>query len=152
MTLFADNIESGILGLTSAQSTRAGVRLERYRQFVGGGNQTWTGFLPAGAIGFNSVLYISSVGSSTTSDRLTITTSAGSTTLQTYTAFGSATGILEASVTGLGARTVVASACARVGPNVEGSDIPFQVILSSVDTATDYSLFMSFRRPFKPGT
>lgn len=152
MTRVTDNLESGITGLTSAQSTRASVRLERYRKFSGGGNQTWTGFLPYGALGFNSILYINSQGSGATSDRITISTSAGTTTLQTYSAMGSATGILGSTVVGLGTRTVIASACSQLGPNVEGADIPFQVILSSTDSATDYSLFMTFRRPFAPGT
>lgn len=151
MTLFGDNIESGRIGLTSALGTRSAVRLERYHRFAGGGNQTWTGFLPYGTLGFNSVLYINSQGSGATTDRLTISTSGGATTLQTYTAFGSSQGILASSVVGLGTRTVVASACSQVGPNVEGADIPFQVILSSTDTATSYDLFMTFRRPFKPG-
>lgn len=152
MTLWADGLESGYTGLSSALSTRAACRMERFRRLVGGGNQTWTGFFPHGTIGFNSVIYINSVGSSTTSDRITISTSAGSTVLQTYTSMGSAQGILGSTVVGLGTRTVNASACCQLGPNVEGSDIPFQVILSSVDTATDYGIFLSFRRPFKVGT
>lgn len=153
MTLYADGIESGILGLTSAQATRSHTTLRRYRRFTGGGNQTWTGFFPYGSTGFTSTLHICSQGSATTSDRIVISTSAGSTTLWTISSFGSANGILgTATVASLGTVTPIVSACAVLGPNTEGADIPFQVILSSVDTATDYQLFMNFIRPFKPGT
>lgn len=153
MTTFADGIESGTYGLTSAQATRAHTTLRRYRRFVNGGNQTWTGFFPYGAIGLTASLHINSQGSATTSDRITITASAGSTTLWTISSMGSANGILgTATVAGLGTVTPIVSACAVLGPNVEGSDVPFQVILSSVDTATDYSLFLNFIRPFRPST
>lgn len=152
MTRYTDNIESGTLGLTSAQSTRAAVSLTRQRRFTGGGNQTWTGVFPYGATGFNANLYIMANGSATTSDRIVISTSAGSTTLCTFASMGSATGLLSGTTTGLGTKTVVASAAFNVGPNVEGADVPFQVILSSIDTATDYGLEMFFRRPFVPGT
>jgi len=152
MTLFGDGIESGILGLTSAQSTRGAVLLTRQRRFPGGGNQTWTGFFPYGSMGFNANLYIIQNGSAATSDRMTISTSAGSTPLCTFAAMGSAGGLLSGTTVGLGTKTVVASAAFQLGPNNEGADIPFQVVLSSVDTATDYGLVMSFRRPFKPGT
>lgn len=153
MTTFGDGIESGNYGLTSAQATRAHVTLRRYRRFIGGGNQTWTGFLPYGATGFTASLHINSQGSATTSDRIVISSSAGSTTLWTISSIGSANGILGSqTVAGLGTVTPVVSACAVVSPNVESADVPFQVILSSVDTATDYSLFLNFIRPFKPGT
>lgn len=153
MTLFGDGIESGLLGVTSAQGTRAHVPLNRYRRFTGGGNQTWTGLFPYGAYGFTASLRICTNGSTATSDRIVITTSAGSTTLWTISSMGSANGILgTATVASLGTVTPIVSACAVLGPNVEGSDIPFQVILSSVDTATDYQLFLNFNRPFKPGT
>lgn len=154
MTLFGDNVESGILGLSSAQSTRAGAILARQRIFAGGGNQTWTGFLPYDAVGVNANVYIMSQGSAATSDRMTITTSAGGTTLMTFASMGSATGILSGTTVGLGTKTVVASACFRPSPNNNplGADVPFQVILSSVDTATEYGLTMTFRRRFAPGT
>jgi hypothetical protein len=154
MTLVADNLESGITGLSSAQSTRAGVILSRQRLFTGGGNQTWTGFLPYDTVGVNASVYIMSQGSAATSDAMTITTSAGGTTLLTFSQMGSATGILSGTTTGLGVKTAVASACFRPAPvsNPEGSDIPFRVILSSVDVATEYGLALTFRRRFKPGT
>lgn len=153
MTLFADGVESGIVGLTSALSTRSHMRCERYRRFTGGGNQTWTGFFPAGAVGIRPSVHICTNGSAATSDRIVITTSAGSTTLCTFSSMGSANGILGTSTqVGVGTVTPIVSAMATVGPNVEGADVPFQVILSSVDTATDYQLFIDFFRPFKPGS
>jgi hypothetical protein len=154
MTLVADGLESGIAGLTSAQSTRGGAILARQRLFTGGGNQTWDGFLPYDAVAVNAVVYIMSQGSAATSDRMVISTSAGTTPLITFSSMGSATGILAATAVGLGTRTVVASAAFRPAPatNPEGSNIPFQVILSSVDTATEYGLSVTFRRRFKPGT
>lgn len=153
MTLFADGLESGILSVTSALSTRAHSTMRRYRRFQNGGNQTWTGLLPYGTIGLTASLHINVQGSAATSDRITITSSAGSTALWTFSSIGSATGILGvATVVGLGVAAPIVSACAVLGPNVEGADVPFQVILSSVDTATDYSLFLNFIRPFKVGT
>jgi len=139
---------------TETLSTRASCSLVRQRVFTGGGNQTWSGFLPYDAVGVNSVVYIMSQGSAATSDRIVISTSAGTTPLITFSSMGSATGILAATAAGLGTRTVVASACFRPAPatNPEGAEIPFQVILSSVDTATEYGLLLNFRRRFKPGT
>lgn len=153
MTLFGDGIESGIYGLTSAQGTRAHARLERYFRFTGGGNQTRTGFFPYGATGIRPSLHICTNGSTATSDRIVISTSAGATTLCTYSSFGSANGIAgTATIVSLATVTPIVSAMAVVGPNFEGADVPFQIILSSVDTATDYQLFIDFIRPFKPGT
>lgn len=153
MTLYADGIESGILGVTSGLSTRSHMAVTRYRNFVGGGNQTWTGFFPYGSLMFHTRLHINAQGSATTSDRMTISTSAGSTTLVTYSSMGSATGMVgNSTITSLATVVNVTSACSKLGPNVEGAEIPFQVILSSVDTATDYSLQLEFVRPFKAGT
>lgn len=153
MTLYSDPIESGTYGVTSALSTRAHCLMRRYHRFTGGGNQTKTGFFPAGAVGITATLHICTNGSTATSDRIVISLSAGSTTLWTFASMGSANGILSnATVVGLGTATPITSACAQVGPNVEGTDVPFQIILSSQDTATDYQLFTTFIRPFKPGT
>lgn len=152
MTLYTDGIESGIKGITSAQSTRAHVICDRVKRFTGGGNITWSTLLPYGAIGITPTLYVLQNGSAATSDRMVISTSAGATTLATFTAFGSATGRFNATTAGLGTVVVVASASWQVGPAVEGSDVPLQVILSSVDSAADYGLIVSFRRPFLPGS
>jgi len=155
MTLFADGLESGILGLTSAQSTRAGTVLARQRLFSAGqGNQTWTGFLPYDAVTVMSQLFIMGQGSAAQSDTLTISTSAGSTTLYTFSAFGSAQGLLAGTTVGLGTRTVNASAAFRPAPstNPEGADIPFRALLSATDTSPEYGLTITYRRRFRPGT
>lgn len=155
MTLFNDGVESGFLGLSSAQGTRAGAILSRHRFFpAAGNNQTWTGFLPYDAAGISAQLYVMGQGAATQSDTLTISTSAGQTTLITFSQMGSAQGIIAGNTVGLGLRTVVASACFRPSPvtNPEGSDIPFQVILSGNGTSPEYGLSMTFRRRFKPGT
>lgn len=156
MTLFQDGVESGITGLTSAQSTRAGCQISRQRimQAAANGTATWTGFFPYDTVGVDAKVYIMEQGSAATTDRIVISTSAGSTTLMTFASMGSATGILQYTTTSLGTRTVVASACFQPAPinNAEGSDIPFQVLLSSVDLAAKYGVIMEFRRRFKPGT
>lgn len=151
MTRYTDAIESGTVGLTSAQSTRSHVILDRLKRFTGGGNITWTGFFPYGATQIGATLNVLQNGSAATSDRMVISTSAGATPLITFTAFGSAGGRFSNTTVGLGTVAIVASAAWQVGPVVEGADVPFQVILSSVDSATDYGLSVTFRRPFTPG-
>ena len=152
MTRYTDGLESGTLGITSAQSTRSSALMTRQFRFTGGGNQTRTGFLPYGAMGISSTLYILQNGSATTSDRFVVSTSTGATQLFNYTGIGSAQGLIAGNQAGQGVRTIIASACYQVGPNIEGADVPFQIVLSSTDTATDYGLFITFRRPFAPGT
>jgi hypothetical protein len=155
MTRFTDGIESGFIGVTSAQSSRAGVLLSRQKRFTGGGNITWSSYFPAGAIGVTATLYVLANGSAATSDRLTIATSAGSTTLCTFTAFGSANGRFNMTTVGVGTVAVNVSASWQLpgGSNPDpNAFVPFTAILSSVDTATDYGLTISFRRPFEPGT
>lgn len=155
MTLFADGVESGITGLTSAQSTRGGAILSRQRLFSAlGGNQSWSGFLPYDTVAVNASLYIMGQGSAAQSDTLTISTSAGSTPLITFSQFGSAQGVLSGTTVGLGVRTIVASAAFRPAPatNPEGADIPFRVLLSGTLDSPEYGVSMTFRRRFKPGT
>lgn len=155
MTLVADGLESGITGLTSAQSTRAGAILARQHQFTAlGGNQTWSGFLPYDAVGVNASVYIMGQGSAAQSDTMTISTSAGSTALITFSQMGSAQGLLSGTTVGLGVKTVVASACFRPAPvsNQEGSDVPFRILLSASLDSPEYGVSMTFRRRFKPGT
>lgn len=155
MTLYADGLESGLLGLSSAQSTRAGAIVTRQRLFAAGGtNQTWTGFFPYDAVGISATLYIMGQGAATQSDTMVISTSAGSTPLITFSSMGSSQGIVAGNTVGLGLRTVVASACFRPAPvtNPEGSEIPFRVILSGDAQSPEYGLSITFRRRFKPGT
>lgn len=147
MTRFSDNIESGIQAATSAYDSRATVLLTRSHKFTGGGNQTWTGYFPSNVQDLDATLFICSNGSAATSDKFTITASAGSTALGTISSVGSAGGVLRSTFAGLGTLSMVASACALVGPTQPNEvQVPFQVILSSVDTATEYRLMLSFRR------
>lgn len=153
MTRFNDTIESGNGYLTESLSSRASVALTRARRFSGGGNQTWTGFFPSNTQCVDVDLYILANGSAATSDRFTLTTSAGATTLATITGVGSAQGFLTHTQAGLGTVSVVASACYQVGPtDYNEVEVPFQVILSSLDTATDYGLLITFRRALTPLT
>lgn len=155
MTRFTDSIESGFIGITSATSTRAGALINRQKRFIGGGNITWSSYFPVGAIGVTATLHVLANGSATTSDRLVLATSAGSTTLCTFTAFGSATGRFNNTTAGLGTVVVNVSGSWQLpGSSIQDPNafVPFTAILSSVDTATDYGLTISFRRPFKAGT
>lgn len=148
MTRYADNIESGIQAISSANDSRGSVLLTKVRRFTGGGNQTWTGLFPSNTQCVDVKLYIAANGSAATSDTFTISTSAGGTALGTITGVGSAAGLLRGSTTSLGAINLIASACAVIGPATQPNEIqvPFRVIMSSVDTATDYRLVLEYRR------
>lgn len=147
MTRFADNIECGLITISSATDSRAAVQLTRTHRFTGGGNQTWNGIFPSNTQGLDANLYIIANGSATTSDIMTLTTSAGTSPLGSITAIGSATGLLRVSTTGLGVLTIIASAAHSIGPStLTEVEVPFRVVLSSVDTATDYRLELTFRR------
>lgn len=160
MTRFTDSLESGYVGITSAASNRSGAIMARRKRFTGGGNITWTGQFPAGVEAVTATLHILANGSAATSDRLTLIASAGgggglaaTTTLVTFSSFGSAVGRASATTAGLATVAVNVSGSWQVGsysgdPN---AFTPFTAILSSVDTATDYGLSITFRRPFKPG-
>lgn len=147
MTRYADGIESGNQAIVSSLASRAAVGLTRTHRFTGGGNQTWTGVFPSNLAGFNSNLYIIANGSTATSDRIVVTASGTQQTLVTFAAMGSATGYLTGTTTGLGTKTIVASACWELNKvGLDEVEVPFTVILSSVDTATDYGLELFFRR------
>lgn len=144
MTQFSDNIYTGSQAAVSASSSLAPVALTRSFRFTGGGNQTWSGMLPAGAQNIRPRLYIIQDGSAATTDRITFATSAGATTLFTYSSFGSAGGYIgDLTVAALGTVAIVASAAANLAT---AADIPFTAILSSTDTATDYQLAVDFNR------
>lgn len=147
MTRFADGIESGLITISSATDSRAAVQLTRTHRFTGGGNQTWNGVFPSNTQGIDANIYIIANGSATTSDTITLTTSAGTTPLGSITAIGSATGLLRVTTAGLGVLNIIASAAHSVGPvTLSDIEVPFRVVLSSVDTATDYRLELTFRR------
>lgn len=156
MTRYSDNIYSGFQASTSAASSKSPVSLHKVHRFTqpsgGGANAvTLSGTFPPGTENITTNLWIMNQSTSaSTSDKITV--SAGGTNLITYTAIGSATGILSTStVAGLGAVTVVASACAI--PPVptstnNGGEIPYSVTFLPVSASkgTDYRLRINFNR------
>ena len=151
MTRYADGVESGLDAVSSALASRASVQLTRTHRFTSGGNQTWNGVFPSNTQSVDAALYIIANGSAATSDTFTITTSAGGTALGSISAVGSATGLLRVTTTGLGVLNLIASACHSIGPAAFNEiEVPFRIILSSVDTATDYRLEIMFRRALAP--
>lgn len=156
MTRYSDNISSGFQAVTSALSSKSVVSLHKVHRFTqpsGGGAtpQTVTGTFPPGIENITANLWIMNQSTSaSTSDKITV--SAGGTNLITYTAMGSATGILGTStVAGLGTVAVVASACAI--PPVpastnNGGEIPYAVTFLPVSASkgTDYRLRINFNR------
>ncbi len=156
MTRYSDNIYSGYQAVTSALSSKSAMAMHKVHRFTqpsaGGATPvTLTGTFPPGVEGLTSRLYIMNQSTSaSTSDKITV--SAGGTNLITYTAIGSATGLLGATtVAGLGAVAVVASACGILpvpaGAN-NGGEVPYSVTFLPVSASkgTDYKLFLSFGR------
>jgi predicted nucleotidyltransferase len=141
MTRFSDNIYSGYQGLTSATSSKSAVGLTKTFRFTGGGAATKNFVLPVGVQNFDAKCYIMAQGSAATSDKITV--SAGGVDLITFSAMGSATGVVRQTTTALGTMTVVASACANLSTTAE---VSAAVTLASVDTATDYQVQISFNR------
>lgn len=156
MTRFSDNILSGFQATTSAASSKSVVHLRKVHRFTqpsGGGATpvTLSGTFPPGVEAIIPTLFIMNQSTSaSTSDK--ITCSAGGTNLFTYTAIGSATGIIGiATVAALGAVAIVASACAippvPSGAN-NGGEIPYAVTFlpASASKSTDYKLVINFNR------
>lgn len=155
MTRYSDNIYSGFQAVTSALSSKSVVglhKVHRFTQPAAGGvvAQTVTGVFPPGVENLTSRLYIMQQSSATVSDKFTV--SAGGTNLITITGVGSATGLLGATtVAGLGAVTVVASACGILpvpASTNNGGEIPYAVTFlpASASKSTDYKLVLSFNR------
>ena len=141
MTTFADNLQSGLEALTSGQSSIAPVVLSRNFRFSGGGAQTQQFVFPVGTQGLNATCYIIQDGSAATTDSIVV--SAGGTTLITFSSMGSAGGLIETTLAGLGTKTVVASACAGLSTTAE---VSAAITLASTDTATDYLVNLTFNR------
>lgn len=156
MTRYSDNIYSGYQALTSALSSKSSVILHRVHRFTqpatGGATPvTLGGVFPPGVEVITSRLYIMNQSTSaSTSDKITV--SAGGTNLITYTAIGSATGMLgTTTVVGLGAVTVVASACATPpvpAGALNNGEVPYSATFlpASASKSTDYKLVISFGR------
>lgn len=141
MTTFGDNIYSGLIALSSGLSSQSEVMLSRTFRFTGGGAQTQTFVLPTGVQNLNASCYIIQDGSAATTD--TITVSAGGTTLIAFSSMGSASGLVETTLAGLGTKVVTASAAANLSTTAE---VPAAITLASTDTATDYQVQLRFNR------
>jgi len=143
MTVLSDNIFTGNVTPTSALSSKAPAMYTKTYRFTGGGNQTQTGYLPSDIATLDCKLFILVPGSAATTDRLSVISN--TVPYIEISQFGSAQGVLRDRTQGaLGQMKVHATSCYKIG-NV-ASEFPISVILSSVDTATDYQLQMMFTR------
>lgn len=152
MTQFSDNIYSGFMAATSAADSRSAVVLRKVINFNNAApavGATFTGTFPPGVENIRGLLYITTPGSATVSDKITV--SAGGTDLVTFTSFGSSQGVFDQTVVGLG--TVVTNASALATPPVpastnNGGEIPFSVTLlpSSASRSTQYRVVLTFNR------
>jgi hypothetical protein len=141
MTTFADNINSGLLAVSSGLASYSPVQLSRTFRFTGGGAQSQDFVFPTGVQNLNATCYIIQDGSAATTDSITV--SAGGTTLITFSSMGSAAGIVEITTAALGTKVVVASACSNLSTTAE---VSAAITLSSTDTATDYQVQLRFSR------
>lgn len=111
MTVFGDNIYTGSLAATSAASSLGSCRFSKTFTFATTGGTTAitrTGTFPIGTTQIDAKLFIIANGSATVSDKITV--SAGGVNLITIGSFGSASGVLRSTTTGLGTITTLASA------------------------------------------
>lgn len=143
MTTFADNIQTGFEALTSGQSSISPALFTRTFRFAPGGAnaQTQQFVLPVGVQSLDAKLFINAQGSGATSDKITV--SAGGQDFHTFTAFGSALGIVRQTTAGLGTLTSIASACANLSTTAE---VSAAVTLATVDIAADYQIQLTFSR------
>lgn len=141
MTTFSDNIQSGLLALTSGQASYAPVQLSRTFNFSGGGAATQQFVLPTGCQNLNATCYIIQDGSAATTDSITV--SAGGTDLITFSSMGSAGGVVETTLAGLGTKVINASAAANLSTTAE---VSAAITLNSTDTATNYQVQLRFSR------
>jgi len=167
MTSFKDNIYSGNIATTSANSSLSAVSLRRTHVFnaVGGTTpQTLTGTLPPNTENISGYLFVVQNASATVSNKITV--SAGGTNLFTIDQFGSAGGQSGATLAGFARFTYVGSACATPpvpSPQTNGGEIPYSVTFLpvSADKTGSYKLHLSFNRadttwgpqgPYAPNT
>lgn len=153
MTSFKDNIFSGNIATTSANSSQSSVVLTRTHKFsaIGGTTAiTQTGTFPPNTQNVTGELYIIQNASATVSDKITV--SAGGTNLFTVDQFGSAGGYIPAvTVASVGRFTMIASACAAPpapSPSNNGGEIPYAVTFLpvSADKTGVYQLCITFNR------
>lgn len=152
MTQFNDNIYSGFPAITSALDSRSPVVLRKSYTFTNASPAvaaTQTGTFPPNVENVRATLYITTAGSATVSDKITV--SAGGTDLVTFTSFGSTQGVFDQTVVGLGTVTTNASAMAVVpvpASTNNGGEIPFAVTMtpSSASRSTGYRVVITFNR------
>lgn len=153
MTRYSDNIYSGNVITTSANSSVSYVRLGKTYNFAGNGTATAvtkSGTFPVGTENVIATLYVTNAGSANVSNKITV--SAGGNNLTVIDQFGSATGIAGATLASFARFTPVVSAMAApTAPatgSTNGGEIPFSVTFLPVtdDTTGTYQLHLAFNR------
>lgn len=147
MTRYSDNIYSGFDAAVSADASRSGVIL-RKSYFVSAGsavNVIVSGTFPPNTQNVAASLYVVQAGAATTNDNIILYTNGNASTgtkILSFLAVGSA-------ATFSTAPTVITSAAYQLIPPAtnasNGGEIPFQIIVSSVSTAS-YKIVLSFDR------
>lgn len=152
MTQFKDNIYSGNIATTSANSSTSFVRLGKTFNFAGNGAATAvtrSGVLPPNTENVVAMLYVTNAGSANVSNKITV--SAGGNTLITIDQFGSAVGQGSASLAAFARFTPIVSAMASpTAPAAvsNGGEIPYSVTFLPVtdDTTGTYQLLVTYNR------
>lgn len=152
MTQFKDNIYSGNIATTSANSSTSFVRLGKTFNFAGNGTATAvtrSGVFPPNSENVAVMLYVTNAGSANVSNKITV--SAGGNTLVTIDQFGSAQNIASNTLAAFARFTYVVSALASpVVPAAvaNGGEIPYSVTFLPVtdDTTGTYQLLISYNR------
>lgn len=152
MTTFKDNVGSGNIATTSANSSIGWMRMSRTFTFSGNGTAaavTRTAVFPPNTENVIATLYVTNAGSANVSNKITV--SAGGNNLVVLDQFGSATGIGSATAAGFIRVTPVVSAMASPAPPAtsnNGGEIPYSVTFLPVtdDTTGTYQLHISFNR------
>lgn len=152
MTSFKDNILSGNIATTSANSSQSVVVMRKTFTFSGNGTATAvtrTGVFPPNTENVQSTLYVTNAGSANVSNKITV--SAGGFNLTVVDQFGSATGIGSATIASFARFTPVVSALASPpvpSPANNGGEIPFSVTFLPVtdDTTGTYQFYLTFNR------
>lgn len=152
MTSFKDNIYSGNIATTSANSSLSAVSLRRTHRFTAVGGTTaitQTGTMPPNVENLSGYLFVIQNASATVSDKITV--SAGGVNLFVVDQFGSAGGQSGGSLAGFCRFTYVGSACAQVtapSPAANGGEIPYAVtfVPVSADKTGQYQIHLTFNR------
>lgn len=147
MTRYSDNILSGNAAIVSADASKSQVILRR-THFVSAGagaNVIVSGVFPIGTQSINAGVFVVQQGAATTNDNIILYANGNAATgtkLLSFLAIGSAAARLAPT-------TYVTSACAFppvvANPNGFAGEIPYQVIVSSVSTAS-YFIEITFDR------